>query len=275
MIKKKKKVSFLNIPDTAKGFVYVFSFWFLLLNEQNVHLCNADRINTGKPILHSYDSLFRTCSHDPSQKKWMSPAWVFICCLVAFQRREDHLLLTMQVQQCGTEMTDGQLENPDWTWEMEALAPTSHKQSQNRNNLWVWIMGFLVVPLFITSFVQSLLPSTIYSMFSMYLVLHRIRIWNGVENKWIPRFMYLIVLWKSETKLRKEELHSVVSNCLGSGVWLLGLRVLPQMAPWPGASCSSLYFALLICMEMIGLFWGLSEPIHRKHLEQCHIASAL
>lgn len=67
--KKKNQVYFLSIPDTAKGFVYVLSFWFLLLKEQNVHLCNADRVNTEKPVLNSYHSLFATCSHDPSQKK--------------------------------------------------------------------------------------------------------------------------------------------------------------------------------------------------------------
>lgn len=89
-------------------------------------------------------------------------------------------------------------------------------------------MVLLVVPLFITSFIHSRLPSTIYSMFSICMVLRRMWIWNGVGNKCIPRFMYLLIWWKSETKLRKKELHGVVSECLGSGVCLLGLKALPH-----------------------------------------------
>ena len=134
------------------------------------------------------------------------------------------------------------------------------------------------VPLFITSFVHSLILSTIYSFVQLSGELNAscvpgtpletdmyktktfpasciLEFCGGVRQKWVKRIAYCSSWVPGLWSLIAETQSSTAVGCM----------------PW-GSSCISLYLCLLICnMGMVALLWRLSESIYVRHLEHCRL----
>lgn len=119
------------------------------------------------PIFNSYYSLFWACSL-MSQKKWVTLVWVFICFFGGFAKEKKPVI----IDYAGVAMWNRDNRPPAGEPRLDrgnrSFGP--HPSLSNYvyiNNLWIWLMIFLVVPFFIISFVHSLIPSTIFLLFQL------------------------------------------------------------------------------------------------------------